>query len=141
MTIKDLREKIKQLAARRQFKQEESNPEEFTPLTKEWYKRQWLDKSPEQRYQDKKNQTFEHDSCSYWKYLETYQSLYKKPDPKTGDCVAAYWAARNAAEVRFNELYPNEDDKGCTITSCVKECRYYPDYGRIEDSEVESWYE
>ena len=29
-----------------------------------------------------------------------------------------------------------EYDYGCTGAGCVPECRFYPEYGRIEDEEV-----
>lgn len=29
-----------------------------------------------------------------------------------------------------------EYDYGCTGAGCIPECRYYPEYGRIEDEEV-----
>jgi hypothetical protein len=32
------------------------------------------------------------------------------------------------------------DGEGCTADGCVKGCRYFSEEGRIEDSEVESWY-
>jgi hypothetical protein len=58
-----------------------------------------LRRSPEQRYQERKEGWLFHDS---------------------------------------NMHNPPGDDRvlGCTSVQCVPECRYYPQYGRIEDSEV-----
>jgi hypothetical protein len=33
------------------------------------------------------------------------------------------------------------DGEGCTGEGCITDCRYFPEEGRIEDSEVRSWYE
>jgi hypothetical protein len=33
------------------------------------------------------------------------------------------------------------DGYGCINGACVPECRFYPEEGRIEDEEVECWYE
>ena len=57
--------------------------------------------SPEQRYQQKKENWLFHDSSYYARGLEAY------------------------------------DGFGCNqFTDCVPECRFYPEYGRIEDQEV-----
>lgn len=29
-----------------------------------------------------------------------------------------------------------ENEYGCTGAGCIPECRYYPEYGRIEDEEI-----
>jgi hypothetical protein len=33
------------------------------------------------------------------------------------------------------------DRYGCSNSTCIPECRYYPKEGRIEDEEVLTWYE
>jgi hypothetical protein len=62
--------------------------------------------SPEQRYQDEKKNFLFHDLSCYMNDI--------------------------------NDHDYNDDGslKGCTGEGCVPECRFYPEYGRIEDDEV-----
>jgi hypothetical protein len=43
----------------------------------------------------------------------------------------------NVHHYHHDYYYDDHDGKGCNqFTGCIPECGYYPEYGRIEDSEV-----
>lgn len=49
------------------------------------------------------------------------------------------WGCHNSSyRHRGLQVY---DGEGCTDNGCITGCRYLPEEGRIEDSEVESWYQ
>jgi hypothetical protein len=83
----------------------------------DWYLRQQLKVPPEDRYQDKKKYWYTHE-LSYWHQ----KTIYDNGKRKAVDTIKEYGCGRS-----------NEKVEGGW---CVPECRYYPKYGRIEDSEV-----
>jgi hypothetical protein len=80
----------------------------------DWSLRQQLKMSPEERYQDKKKHWYSHE-LSYW-----HQTIYD--NGKAVDTIKEYGCGRSIEKIEGGW--------------CVPECRYYPKYGRIEDSEV-----
>jgi hypothetical protein len=80
----------------------------------DWQLRQRLKVSPEERYQDMKKHWYAHE-LSYW-----HQTIYD--NGKAVDTIKEYGCGRSNQKVEGGW--------------CVPECRYYPQTGRIEDSEV-----
>jgi hypothetical protein len=81
----------------------------------DWSLRQQLKVSPEERYQDKKKHWYSHE-LSYW-----HQTILHDTG-KAVDTIKEYGCGKSNVKVEGGW--------------CVPECRYYPQTGRIEDSEV-----
>ena len=130
MTLDDLKKAI----VRRLPKGPTTGSNEPKPIESDYDRRLRL--SPEERYQDIKSQSYEHEECAYRKYLTLFNQV--KADPfthyETGEQrLAAYWKARTKAEELFKLKHP---EGGCVTDHCIPSCRFYDKEGRIEDNEL-----
>jgi hypothetical protein len=114
-----------------------------------------LDKYDDQYYLDIRSEPprfayYRHVRAEKWEAAAHGPSEYDSTFTQDELDYALKREIRKTPEVRYQEEKANflfhdlscymrdlgEEDYGCTGAGCIPECKYYPEYGRIEDDEV-----